>query len=64
VLPDVTANRMELDPAQFPPGSVVELRVEIFDRKRTSIQCADGDQTCSTISTECIQRQTWHLEVL
>ncbi|MBX3162496.1 MAG: hypothetical protein KF773_41415 [Deltaproteobacteria bacterium] len=64
VLADATGNRISLDPATFAPGSRVELRVEIFDRKGTPISCADGDQTCSTISTDCIQRQTWRLEVL
>jgi hypothetical protein len=65
VIPDVTGNSMQLDPLTFPPGSTVELRVEIFDRRATPLTCADGDQTCSTISDPgCIQRQTWHLEAL
>ena len=59
----VTGNTAALDPASFAPGSIVELRVEIFDRNATPISCADSDQSCSVISTACIQRQTWHVEV-
>jgi hypothetical protein len=59
----VTGNSVALDPASFAPGSIVELRVEIFDRNAIPITCADGDQTCSVISTACIQRQTWRVEV-
>ncbi|MDQ3370659.1 MAG: hypothetical protein M3680_35020 [Myxococcota bacterium] len=50
------------DPATFTPGALVEVRVEIYDRKDTPITCADADPTCSVISTMCIQRQTWRVE--
>ncbi len=59
----VTGNSVALDPASFSPGSIVELRVEIFDRNATAISCADAAQECSVISTACIQRQTWRVEV-
>ena len=53
-----------LDPASYQPGDIVELRVEIKDRKNTAITCADANPTCSTISDNaCIQRQTWRVEV-
>ena len=59
-----TANSFALDPATFTPGDIVEVRVEIYDRENTFIQCPDGDATCSTISMQsCIQRQTWRVEV-
>jgi hypothetical protein len=56
-------NTLALDPLTYAAGTVLELRVEIFDRKRTAITCADAAQTCSVISqTACIQRQTWRVE--
>ena len=60
----VTANSVPFDPAGYAPETVVELRVEIFDRNDTPIACSDGDRTCSVIADPgCIQRQTWHVEV-
>jgi len=63
VIGSATGNSLALDPASFQPGALLELRVEIADRNATAIPCGDGAQTCSVISTACIQRQTWHLEV-
>jgi hypothetical protein len=63
IIPGATGNSVALDPAAFAPGTLLELRVEIADRNKTPIGCADAAQTCSVISTSCIQRQTWHLEV-
>ncbi|MBA3394616.1 MAG: hypothetical protein H0T89_18365 [Deltaproteobacteria bacterium] len=57
-----SGNSVAFDPDAFVPGTVVELRVEIADRKQTPLACADGDPTCSVISTSCLQRQTWRLE--
>jgi hypothetical protein len=51
------------DPQAYAPGTIVELRVEIYDRKHTAIPCADVVPTCSVISRPgCSQRQTWRLE--
>jgi hypothetical protein len=62
VLPNPVAS-LAFDPQAYAPGMLVELRVEIYDRKRTAISCADDAQTCSVISQpSCIQRQTWHVE--
>lgn len=63
-----TGNRIDFDPGVFRPGDIVELRVEVFDRHRTAIPCSDGAATCSitsstTPSADCIQRQTWRVEV-
>ncbi len=56
-------NSLAFDPQAYAPGTVLELRVEVFDRRQTPITCADGAQTCSVISQPgCIQRQTWHVE--
>lgn len=56
-------NSLALDPQAYAPGTIVELRVEIYDRKRTEIACADAAPTCSVISQPaCIQRQTWRVE--
>ena len=63
-LAGVSGNAVELDPASYTPGDLVELRVEIQDRNHTPVNCPDGDLTCSTISdASCIQRLTWRLEV-
>lgn len=63
IISGVTGNSIAFDPATYPPGSTVELRVEIFDRKNTPINCADALATCSVNATTCLQRQTWRLEV-
>ena len=57
-----TGNAVELDPSTFRLGDVVELRVEVFDRNDTPLQCPDGALTCGS-SPSCLQRQTWRLEV-
>jgi hypothetical protein len=59
-----TGNSIDFDPRAFTPGDVVELRVEISDRNRTAIPCADSAPTCSVISQPaCLQRLTWRVEV-
>ncbi len=64
VVAGATGNSLPLDPASYLPGDIVEVRVEIFDRKNTPVNCPDGDATCSTISDPaCLQRQTWRVEV-
>ena len=55
-------NTLAFDPAAYPAGSRVEVRVEIADRNATPLACADGDPTCSVSSTACLQRQTWRME--
>jgi hypothetical protein len=63
VLAGATGNRVQIDPAAFHPGDVVEVRVEIFDRSHAALPCADGAATCSMESTSsCLQRQTWRVE--
>jgi hypothetical protein len=59
-----TANALSLDPANYTPGDIVELRVEIADRNATPVNCADDQLTCSVISDDaCIQRLTWRVVV-
>lgn len=61
-LPNAVSS-LAFDPQVYAPGTVAELRVEIFDRKRTPIGCVDAAPTCSVISQPaCIQRQTWRVE--
>jgi hypothetical protein len=62
LLVGTTGNTVDFDPGGFTPGDIVELRVEIFDRKQTPIQCADDLATCAIAAAGCIQRQTWRLE--
>jgi hypothetical protein len=58
-----STNSLPFDPQTYAPGTIVELRVEIFDRKQIAITCADAAQTCSVVSQPaCIQRQTWRVE--
>lgn len=54
---------IDLDPALYNPGDIIELRVEIADRVARTLSCADGAPTCSINSNACVQRQTWRLEV-
>jgi hypothetical protein len=63
VLGGATGNSVALDPASFPPGDVVELRVEVFDRTQTEIICSDALATCSVLQNACLQRQTWRVEI-
>ncbi len=60
----VTGNGVAIDPANYSLGDIVELRVEIADRKPRPLTCADNLLTCSVISDPtCIQRVTWRMEV-
>jgi len=64
VLTGATGNAVDFEPGAFTPGDIVELRVEIFDRKRTAIACPDAAATCAIAPPpSCIQRQTWRVEV-
>jgi len=59
-----TGSGVALDPGNYAPGDIVELRVEIQDRVPRAINCADAQATCSVISDDtCIQRLTWRMEV-
>jgi hypothetical protein len=63
-LTGVTGAGVALDPDNYRPGDVVELRVEIQDRNHTPVNCPDTDLTCSVISDQsCLQRLTWRVEV-
>lgn len=60
----VDSNRVALDPNNYAPGDILELRVEIADRNNTAVNCADASPTCSVISDNtCLQRLTWRVEV-
>jgi hypothetical protein len=64
VVAGASGNSLGLDPVNYTPGDIVEVRVEIFDRKNTPIPCPESEATCSTISQPtCLQRQTWRVEV-
>jgi len=60
-----SGSSVDFDPATFQPGDIVEIRVEITDRVAgRTVNCPDSDDTCSTSpDPNCIQRQTWHVEV-
>jgi hypothetical protein len=64
LLVGATGNSIDFDPAVFIPGQRVELRVEIFDRNHAAIPCADDAPTCATAARpQCVQRQTWRVEI-
>jgi hypothetical protein len=61
---NATASTFSFDPAGYTPGDIVEIRVQIYDRENTPMNCLPADPTCSVISQpSCIQRQTWRVEV-
>ncbi|MDQ3341454.1 MAG: hypothetical protein M4D80_40380 [Myxococcota bacterium] len=55
-------SKLFFDPDIYTPGSIVEIRVEIQDRRLAPVNCADANQTCSIGANGCIQRQTWRVE--
>lgn len=61
VASDVAA--LELDPAHYDPGDLLEVRVEIDDRVGRTLPCAPDATSCSFAGDPCRQRQTWMLEV-
>ena len=59
-----TANTVDLDPKQYEANDLIELRVQIYDRRNVAITCDPALLTCSTISDPtCIQRLTWRVRV-
>lgn len=58
-----TGNAVELSPDVFDHGDLVQLRVEIFDRRAVAIPCAADALTCSISSTSCLQRLTWRVSI-
>lgn len=63
LLAGANGNSVALDPATFPPGEHLELRVEVADRITRTLPCAADDPSCSIEGSACTQRQTWRLEV-
>jgi len=60
----VVGNSVAIDPANYTPGDVLELRVEIQDRVPRTLQCPDTDPTCEVVSgSGCFQRMTWKVQV-
>lgn len=61
---NATSSSFPFDPAGYAVGDIVEVRVQIYDRELTPVNCPITDATCSVISQPtCIQRQTWRVEV-
>ena len=58
----VTGNRVWLNPANYQPGDIIELRVEVQDRVPRTLGCGDA-ASCSLSTDSCLQRQTWRVEV-
>jgi hypothetical protein len=59
-----TSNHVSLDPSNYAPGDILEVRVEIADRNNTPLNCAESNPFCSVISdNSCLQRLTWRVEV-
>jgi hypothetical protein len=62
IISSATGANTLFDPDVYTPGTIVEIRVEIQDRKLSPVNCADGEATCSIGANSCIQRQTWRVE--
>lgn len=60
-LAGTTGNSLELDPRNFAPGELAELRVEVFDRAHPEVSCDASETTCAIEG--CLQRQTWRVEM-
>jgi hypothetical protein len=57
----VDGNAVEIDPAQYVPGTQLELRVEVVDRIDAPL--CDAAMDACLDRDACYQRQTWTLEV-
>lgn len=62
IVSGATGSNLLFDPDIYTPGQLVEVRVEIQDRRLSAVNCADGAETCSIGANSCIQRQTWRVE--
>jgi hypothetical protein len=62
IVSGATDSNLYFDPNIYTPGSLVEIRVEIQDRKLAPVNCTDASPTCSIGANSCIQRQTWRVE--
>ena len=62
IVSGATGSQLLFDPDIYTPGSLVEIRVEIQDRKLAPVNCTDALPTCSIGANSCIQRQTWRVE--
>jgi len=62
IITSATGSKLLFDPDVYTPGTIVEIRVEIQDRKLSAVNCADAEATCSIGANSCIQRQTWRVE--
>jgi len=58
-----TASAVDFDPSTLRPGDIVEIRVEVADRTTTFPNCPDDTCALDATRPDCIQRQTWHVEV-
>jgi hypothetical protein len=52
-----------IDPADYFPGDVVTLRVEVQDRVARTLPCAPDQPVCSFAGDACVQRLSWTVEM-
>lgn len=62
VISGATGSSTLFDPSVYTPGTELDLRVEIQDRKLTLVNCPDNQPACSSGANQCFQRQTWRVE--
>ncbi len=66
-LPGYSAASFLVDPALYPPGSELALRVEVFDRvvgPLRELSCAEEDWNCELVTgSSCFQRMTWGIVI-
>jgi hypothetical protein len=63
VLPGTNVPDFVLDPSGYAPGTRLDLRVEVADRREVWPTCAPGQSTCSAAGDACQQRLTWTVEI-
>ena len=52
-----------VDPADLDAGDLLEVRVEVSDRRDRALPCAAAQPACSLTSDDRYQRITWTVEV-
>ena len=58
-----TAAELTLDPASYAPGDLIDLRVEVADRRARVLPCDPSEPTCSATGDSCAQRLSWGAEI-
>ncbi len=58
-----TAAELTIDPTGYAPGDLIDLRVEVADRRERVLPCDPSEPTCSATGDSCAQRLSWGVEI-